>query len=147
MNGRLKHFCGVLNCTENTSVIWTPFQNIPGVYLATSCDIGVVILARWWLTNAVISRRFMWVILATHQIESIATCNLAMGVDVTCIFRADSKLVPSHWEMSLQSNALSHWLGSNLDSAPILPQCGLHKVLDKLHMLFPFALCLMQTYE
>ena len=73
VNGRRKHFCDVLNCTENTSMIWTPFQNIPGVYLATSCDIGVVILARWWLTNAVISRRFMWVIVATHKVELIAT--------------------------------------------------------------------------
>ena len=30
---------------------------------------------------------------------------------------ADSRLVPSQWETSLQSNAVSHWLGTNLDSA------------------------------
>ena len=32
-------------------------------------------------------------------------------------YRADSKLVPSQWETSLQSNAVSHWLGASLESA------------------------------
>ena len=32
-------------------------------------------------------------------------------------YRADSKLVPSQWETSLQSNTISHWLGANLKSA------------------------------
>ena len=32
-------------------------------------------------------------------------------------FRADSRLAPSQWEMSLQSNAVSHLLGANLESA------------------------------
>ena len=31
--------------------------------------------------------------------------------------RADSRLVPSQWEMSLQSNGVSHWHGANLESA------------------------------
>ena len=31
--------------------------------------------------------------------------------------RADSTLAPSQWETSLQSNAVSHWLGANLESA------------------------------
>ena len=31
--------------------------------------------------------------------------------------RADSRLVPSQWETSLQSNAVSHWLAANLESA------------------------------
>ena len=31
--------------------------------------------------------------------------------------RADSTLAPSQWETSLQSNAVSHWLGVNLESA------------------------------
>ena len=29
----------------------------------------------------------------------------------------DSRLAPSQWETSLQSNAVSHWLAANLDSA------------------------------
>ena len=31
--------------------------------------------------------------------------------------RADSRLAPSQWETLLQSNAASHWLGANLESA------------------------------
>ena len=31
--------------------------------------------------------------------------------------RADFRFVPSQWETSLQSNAVSHWLGTNLESA------------------------------
>ena len=30
--------------------------------------------------------------------------------------RADSRFAPSQWETSLQSNAVSHWLGTNLES-------------------------------
>ena len=30
--------------------------------------------------------------------------------------RADCRLAPSQWETSLQSNAVSHWLGANLES-------------------------------
>ena len=33
------------------------------------------------------------------------------------IYRADSRLAPSQWEMSLQSNAISHLRGANLESA------------------------------
>ena len=31
--------------------------------------------------------------------------------------RADTRLAPSQWETSLQSNAVSHWLDANLESA------------------------------
>ena len=31
--------------------------------------------------------------------------------------RADSRLAPSQWETPLQCNAVSHWLGANLESA------------------------------
>ena len=31
--------------------------------------------------------------------------------------RADPRFAPSQWETSLQSNAVSHWLGANLESA------------------------------
>ena len=31
--------------------------------------------------------------------------------------RADSRFAPSQWQTSLQSNAVSHWLGANLESA------------------------------
>ena len=32
-------------------------------------------------------------------------------------YRDDSRIVPSQWETSLQSNAVSHWLGANLESS------------------------------
>ena len=32
-------------------------------------------------------------------------------------YRADSRLAPSQWETSLQSNAIFHWLGAHLESA------------------------------
>ena len=32
-------------------------------------------------------------------------------------YRADSRFTPSQWETSLQSNAISHWLCTNLESA------------------------------
>ena len=32
-------------------------------------------------------------------------------------YRADSRFAPNQWETSLQSNAVSYWLGANLDSA------------------------------
>ena len=31
--------------------------------------------------------------------------------------RVDPRLAPSQWETSLQSNAVSHWLGANLESS------------------------------
>ena len=31
--------------------------------------------------------------------------------------RADSRLAPSQWETSLQSNTFSHWLGANLEAS------------------------------
>ena len=36
-----------------------------------------------------------------------------------CIFWADSRLAPSQWETLLERNAVSHWLGANLESALI----------------------------
>ena len=36
------------------------------------------------------------------------------------IIRADSRFAPSQWETSLQSNAVSRWLGANLESALIM---------------------------
>ena len=43
------------------------------------------------------------------------------GTYLHCIiFRAGSRLAPSQWEASLQSNVVSHWLGANLESDLIL---------------------------
>ena len=44
------------------------------------------------------------------------------GRDIDRSLRADPRLAPSQWETSLQSNAVSHWLGANLESALSLLQ-------------------------
>ena len=43
-------------------------------------------------------------------------------VKVKCrsFFKAESRLAPSQWETSLQSNAVSQWLGTNVESALFL---------------------------
>ena len=43
--------------------------------------------------------------------------SLLWGSTYVCDSRADSRLAPSQWETSLQSNAVSQWLGVNLESA------------------------------
>ena len=34
--------------------------------------------------------------------------------------RADSRIAPSQWGTSFQSNAVFHWLGANLESALVI---------------------------
>ena len=46
------------------------------------------------------------------------------------IVRADSRLAPSQWETSLQSNDVSHWLGAILESALIT--CNHYHAADAL---------------
>ena len=46
--------------------------------------------------------------------------NWLCSASVTSFLRDDSRLAPSQWETSLQSNAVSHWLGANLESALFL---------------------------
>ena len=49
----------------------------------------------------------------------IPYCVIAVSVYITISlriqFRADSRCASSQWETSLQSNAVSHWLGANLE--------------------------------
>ena len=44
-----------------------------------------------------------------------APCTISSNMP--CNIGVDSRLAPSQWETSLQSNAVSHWLGANLESA------------------------------
>ena len=43
--------------------------------------------------------------------------DLWLLIRVNDYFRADTRLAPSQWEMSLQCNVVSHWLGARLESA------------------------------
>ena len=57
---------------------------------------------------------------AFNKLESPGYCTGAKRLPLTSSMRekgkADSRLAPSQWETSLQSNAVSHWLGANLES-------------------------------
>ena len=46
-----------------------------------------------------------------------------------CVFRVDYRFAPSQWETLLQSNAVSHLLGTNLESALCV---GMSCTLDRL---------------
>ena len=61
------------------------------------------------------------------------------------LIRADSRLAPSYWERSLQSNAVSHWLGANLESALLMVNAHwmtvttVHAVLHIKHFWWCFS--------
>ena len=63
----------------------------------------------------------------TYTMEHSDNCDRQWMFDTVYKAGADSRLVPSQWETSLQSNAVSHWLGANLESAPkaFVPQAKL----------------------
>ena len=67
-----------------------------------------------------------WLISPTslNTVDKYITCMYSEQMDITktrqicCLFyRAYSRLAPSQWETSLQSNTISYWLGANLESA------------------------------
>ena len=47
---------------------------------------------------------------------SNATCDKSAQITLEVHVRVDSRFAPNQWETSLQSNAVSHWLGANLES-------------------------------
>ena len=50
--------------------------------------------------------------------DSVCFDSLSIPMSRLILFcRADSRFAPSQWGASLQSNAVSHWLGANLESA------------------------------
>ena len=52
-----------------------------------------------------------------HLWAYFSACLWNMEVKMTGQYRADYRLAPSQWETLLQSNPVSHWLGTNLESA------------------------------
>ena len=63
--------------------------------------------------------------LAPSQWETLLQSNAVSHWLGTCLESAWSSLAPSQWERLLRSNILSHWLGANLESA-------LHKIVARL---------------
>ena len=52
-----------------------------------------------------------------QSLPSGSWCNSYVPSDTYIYPRADSRYAPSQWETALQSSAVSHWLGTNLESA------------------------------
>ena len=54
----------------------------------------------------------------TSMLSGWLNAELGFCVTAPCSrYRTDSRLAPSQWETSLQSNGVSHWLGANPESA------------------------------
>ena len=80
----------------------------------------------FWDLVPFISEIWQYFEILTHQYIAwhfcVSSLCLLMVADSTKpsaerVIRADYRLAPSQWETSLQSNAISHWLGANLESA------------------------------
>ena len=81
-------------------------------------------------------------------IMSAICCHQAMVSDKKKC-KADPRFVPSQWETSLQSNAVSHWQGTNLESALnlLLEPQGLHRIPGWPHGLFQFAILVQHFWK
>ena len=105
---------GVKNTARNFSGMKTPGLT-PGLHPANE-------RRRYFVTTAPIG----WVQAYNQPWNSRA---FSTGVStvwaLSILNRADSRFVPSQWETSLQSNTVSHWLGTNLESALLytVPLC------------------------
>ena len=67
---------------------------------------------RMFISCALLSK---YVIVGDSQLQNGNQIYRCHGTDITP--RADYRFAPSQWERSLQSNAVCHWLGANLESA------------------------------
>ena len=63
--------------------------------------------------------------------------------------RAEPMLAPGQWETSLQSNAVSHWLGANLKSALyiVLNHCGAETGIIRTNLQGPYSLSGKASYH
>ena len=59
-------------------------------------------------------------------------CVMNITIHYHTAYRADSRLATSQWEMLLQSNAFSHWLAKNLESA----LCIYHMIFNEISSRF-----------
>ena len=84
---------------------------------------------------------------ATGQHPRYTSCWTPM---IIYVFRADSRFAPSKWEKSLQSNAVSHWLGASLESALCVTHNKKYQLLScwiyfrKYKNIFEFAIIFQQ---
>ena len=80
----------------------------------------VYTVVSWYLLGIISRQGFLFLCSCMNK----CTCSFFAFVFVFIICRADLRFPPSQWETSLQSNAVSHWLGANLGSALVWYQGG-----------------------
>ena len=82
---------------------------------------AVTFRAIWINIHQCLSKQFIWNLclqnvncfVHTSRCQIIAACWCQIAL---YNYKADSRLAPSQWETSLQSNAVSHWLSASLES-------------------------------
>ena len=108
------HGCtfGVVRYTDIYDLSFTADVN-PHIAVPSTLPLAVGVP---WSAKAAANRHVETLVL----LHSVSQTTTQSSVQVRHRFsiRADSRLAASQWEMSLQSNAVSHWLGANLESAP-----------------------------
>ena len=95
------------------------FRQIAVLIVSYTCTLYIIIY---------IYGTYIYVHIYMNSTDMSESCNNPFKLNhfkTVCICRADSRLAPSQWETSLQSNAVSHWMDANLESA-------LHMVWDVL---------------
>ena len=83
----------VMHC-EDVGENWLRYNNDIALYHVMICS--VVVMMDWSLSR-------------------VRCCECL--IENLCCLGADTRLAPSQWETLLQSNVVSHWLGTNLESA------------------------------
>ena len=84
------------------------------IFVAMPRNASLILLAFTWIYKSEIWSKINIVPLMKILMKMQ---NVGHIIQASCYTGADSRLAPSQWEMSLQSNAISHWLGANLESA------------------------------
>ena len=68
----------------------------------------------WWILESIVELSPCLFYVAIGKVSVWERYNLPH--DFQTQYKAESMLAPNQWETSLQSNAVSHWFGANLES-------------------------------
>ena len=87
----------------------------------------------WVITSHL--KQWMWLLIS--GLIWITVSKMGSGMqNMWRPIRADFRLAPCQWETSLQSNAVSHWLGANLESALPIYVYGTNMIFLPLMVLY-----------
>ena len=101
---------------QRVNTLRRPLQNGPHLQTTFSLSWLKIIMFFFFLTN---SLKFISIAPINKKpvFLRLIACYRSGNKIVWTNHRVDSRFVPSQWETSLQSNAVSHWLCANLESA------------------------------